>query len=398
MQKNSSGILTLRYGLLQGFYWAAFAAAIAFASVFLLSRGFSNTQIGVLLAVSNTLAAFAQPLLAAQVDKRPALSSRIVALALTAVALAAALLLAFLPASFWVTTVLFSAIIMLFQALGAFINALAFSPPAQSGVANYGVARAAGSLAYALVAWQLGSLIQGFGANTMLLVFSLLATALCLCLFFYRFPKQAAVPAQNSNEAPAASSLFGFLKKYRLFSLFLLGAVLIFTCYNICITYLAQIITGLGGSNATYGTAISVAAMLEIPTMLVFSRLVRRVKCTTLLKISGVFFLVKTLFYLLASGMGFIFAAQCMQPFSFALYTPASVHYVDTLLPTADKTKGHAFTSATFTVGAVLGTLSGGWLLDSYGAKTMLAVATVLSILGMLIFFYSARDRAAQKL
>ena len=47
---------TLRYTFLQGCYWACYCCTITFSSVYLLSQGFSNAQIGVLISVSGILA------------------------------------------------------------------------------------------------------------------------------------------------------------------------------------------------------------------------------------------------------------------------------------------------------------------------------------------------------
>ena len=43
--------LMLQYCVLQGSYWASFCVLYAFATVFLLSRGFESSMIGVIIAV-----------------------------------------------------------------------------------------------------------------------------------------------------------------------------------------------------------------------------------------------------------------------------------------------------------------------------------------------------------
>lgn len=380
--------LTLRYALVQGLYWAAFAAVIAFASVFLLASGFSNTQIGVLLAVANILAAITQPLLAAQVDKHPALTARYTALLLVAGAFAASLLLYWLQGIFWLTACLYCLAAMLIQSVHGFINAMGFELNTQTASINFGVARGCGALAYGVVAWQLGSLVTHWGAGVILLILS----ALWVACYFYRLPAAASHHTAGDQPQAAALGLLAFARKHRRFMLFLLGIIFIFTCYNIALTYLVQIIMGLGGTSADYGNAVLVSALFEFPTMFLFSRIVKRVPCGTLLKISGVFYLVKVLCFLLANGMGMIYVGQVMQFASFALFMPASVYYVDHLLPSADKVKGHAFTTAAITAGGVAGTLAGGWLLDAYGPTLMLAVAAVISAVGMVLFFVAVRN------
>ena len=61
--------LTFRYSLHQMAYWAAVAGVVSFASAYLLAKGFTAGQVGVLLAVGNLLSCTAQPLLAARADR-----------------------------------------------------------------------------------------------------------------------------------------------------------------------------------------------------------------------------------------------------------------------------------------------------------------------------------------
>ena len=61
--------MNLGYGSVHGFYWMSYGAICSFASVFLLARGYSNTDIGIMTAVSNVAAVFLQPLMADIADR-----------------------------------------------------------------------------------------------------------------------------------------------------------------------------------------------------------------------------------------------------------------------------------------------------------------------------------------
>ena len=61
--------LTLQYCILQGAYWASFCIIYSFATVFLLDRGFHNSQIGVIIAAGNILGVIFQPVFASVVDR-----------------------------------------------------------------------------------------------------------------------------------------------------------------------------------------------------------------------------------------------------------------------------------------------------------------------------------------
>ena len=57
------------YGAIFGSYWMIYAAISSFASVFMLAKGYTNSEIGVTLAVANVLAVVIQPLIADFVDR-----------------------------------------------------------------------------------------------------------------------------------------------------------------------------------------------------------------------------------------------------------------------------------------------------------------------------------------
>lgn len=62
-------LLNFEYACIQGTYWMVYSIVSSFASVFLLSRNYSNTEIGIILAVANVVAVILQPLAADLADR-----------------------------------------------------------------------------------------------------------------------------------------------------------------------------------------------------------------------------------------------------------------------------------------------------------------------------------------
>ena len=50
--ENGRQSKTAQYALIQALYWMSFCMIFAYASVYLLDRGFSNTAIGLLIGIS----------------------------------------------------------------------------------------------------------------------------------------------------------------------------------------------------------------------------------------------------------------------------------------------------------------------------------------------------------
>ena len=59
--ENGGQSKTAQYALIQGLYWMSFCMIFAYASVYLLDRGLSNTAIGLLIGISGSVSAILQP-------------------------------------------------------------------------------------------------------------------------------------------------------------------------------------------------------------------------------------------------------------------------------------------------------------------------------------------------
>ena len=67
--KQSQPSLTAVYSLVQASFWMSFCMAVSFASVYLLGLGYSNSALGVVLAVGNLLGAALGTELSSLIDR-----------------------------------------------------------------------------------------------------------------------------------------------------------------------------------------------------------------------------------------------------------------------------------------------------------------------------------------
>ena len=104
-----------------------------------------------------------------------------------------------------------------------------------------------------------------------------------------------------------------------------------------------------------------------------------------MLKWSGVFLVLKTLITLLAPNVGWIYVAQSLQFFAFAMFVPASVYYVNQVIRGADKVKGQAGMTIALSISGMIGNFLGGIMLDSSGVSFMLAVGLGVSLAGLVL-------------
>lgn len=379
--------LTGRYCLLQGSYYGVNCAVIGYASVFLLERGMSPAGIGALIAAGNVLSAVLQPMTAGIADR----SGRVTLKQMIRLAAAAGAILSLLVGVFGslkLIAPLYMALAMIANLEMPLVNAVSVYFSNRGHRINFGLARGIGSLTYAAFSYGLGLLAGMFGAGLIPWASMALYAAVFACcgLFSMKPGTTEAKEREVSAHHPARPRQRerSFFSRYRTFTLTLAGVVMLFAFHNITCTYMIRMMERFGGGSAEMGLALAVAAVCELPTMLLFSRLARRFRVSTLLAASAAGFVVKSLLLLAAWDVNMILAAQIFQAFSFALFIPASVAFTDQVMKAGDKIKGQAYMTAASTLGSVAGNLSGGIVLDASGVNAMLVLACAFALGGLL--------------
>ena len=385
--------LDIRYACIHGFYWMLCCSMIGYASVFLLDKGFTNTTIGTVLAISNILAVFGQPAVASYMDKTSKLSLRMLISLILVVIIALSLVLCFLTGASMVMVVLTIVAFTLMLTLQPFINSLTFAFEKNGIHINFGLARGIGSVAYAVMSLILGNLVAAFSPE--LLPFFYVGLSLCALFFVYTFflpgHKDEIVHQEKETEHDQLS-MGQFIKKYKTFMLLLVATVLLFFDHSVINNFFIQVVNHINGNSADMGNAIFLAAVLELPTMALFTKFQQKIGCKNIMLISAVFFSVKHVLTYFAVNMFMIYVAQVMQMLAYAVFIPASVYYVSQLVEEHDMNKGQALVTGAMTLASVFASLAGGVLLDALGVSKVLMIGAIISVLGTICMFISVED------
>lgn len=385
--------LDIRYACIHGFYWMLCCSMIGYASVFLLDKGFTNTTIGTVLAIANILAVFGQPAVASYMDKTSKLSLRMLISLILVVIIALSLVLCFLTGASMVMVVLTIVAFTLMLTLQPFINSLTFAFEKNGIHINFGLARGIGSVAYAVMSLILGNLVAAFSPE--LLPFFYVGLSLCALFFVYTFflpgHKDEIVHQEKETEHDQLS-MGQFIKKYKTFMLLLVATVLLFFDHSVINNFFIQVVNHINGNSADMGNAIFLAAVLELPTMALFTKFQQKIGCKNMMLISAVFFSVKHVLTYFAVNMFMIYVAQVMQMLAYAVFIPASVYYVSQLVEEHDMNKGQALVTGAMTLASVFASLAGGVLLDALGVSKVLMIGAIISVLGTICMFISVED------
>lgn len=390
-------MLTAKYAGIQGMYYGSMAPVSAFASAFLLYRGFDNSQIGSVIALGAIGATILQMTFGGFVGSGRRISVRAMTSGLLVALLGLSIVLCTGLPGTGATMVVYVSIMVLALALQPLVSSMNFSFQDRGIAINYGVARAAGSVTYAILSAIIGGAVARYSGAAVPWFNILTFGGMLLFVASFRLGKAAedALPLRSPEPAPedAASQPGerGFFRRNRGFLALLTGIALVYLNLAATQTYFLQIITSKGGDSVSLGIVAAIGAAMEIPMMIGFMWLSRRVKCGVLIQVSALFFTVKTVAILFAPDVTGLYFAQILHMFGYALFAPTSVYYVNQMMGEGDKVKGQAYLGSAMAIGSIGASFAGGRILDAYGPQAMLQGAITLSVVGNVVVVLAAR-------
>ena len=378
--------LTLRYTLQQMAYWAAAAGVMSFATAYLLAKEFPASQVGVLLASGNLLSCLMQPVLAERADRA---GGDILKKLLVAMSLMSALCFALLPI-LSLPRGLFGLLYLLgvffLDAMLPLLNAISVAYNSSGWRINYGLGRGVGSFAFSIAALVVGEAIANFGADWMIWIsVTVLLAHAAMSLSYPSLRSGDGVKTELAQDE--SCSLPVFFGRYRWYCASLVGVALLAMFHAMTENYLIETVKPLGGDSGSVGVALFIATLIEMPVLVWFDWVRRRISDTWLLKIAGISFLVKAVLFLLAGSVAEIYLLQLLQATSYAFLSPTQLYYASHRVARADMVKGQACITASYALGCALGNFTGGQLLHFFTLRTTLWAGVGIAAAGTVILF-----------
>ena len=395
---NKNHRTSLAYYIIQGSYWMSICVASNYAAFYLQSRGYTNSQLGLILALGNIAGFILSPSLASIIDR----SKRVgifhclwVLLAVQGLLLGMFILI---PGKSILVSLLYGIYMAVVVAINPLNTELCFQLSRWGATVSYSPARGIGSLCYALMALILGQLTLRLGEE--MLPFAGLLCLLCQALpllYICRVKRANSLLTQEAveREKPQGLSLGKFILSNGRFSILMLGLALTFFSYNISDYFLINIARSVGGDTGDLGGISAFKAMMEIPVMLMYVRLTRRFRCSSVMCLASLAFAAKSAALALAGSVQGLYAANLFQALSFALMIPAMVQYVNLVVDHKDSAKGQAIANGMMTLGAVFASLIGGPMYDLLSVRTTLVIGTIIALAGTVITLLAVERKKA---
>ena len=375
---------TLRYTLINVLYFVAFCTIHAYAAVFLLDKGFTNTQVGIALAISNILSVIGQPLVAGIIDRGKFLTNRLTVMFSSLFLLLGSLTLVFVNTE---KVPIFAIFVLMYTIQFVYMPmmiAMNFEYAKAGCNINFGLARGLGSAGFAVTSFFLGKAVENYGTNVILYVTIAAMTVMVIHVFFFKKPKtEETEEVSEIIKESEGSGFFAFVKKYPFFIVFLIGTACCFFAHNMINDFMIQIIRSLGGNETQLGYATFLQAILELPVMALIGYVLKKISERHMLVFSAVSFFIKTAILIFATSMIGMYVSQSFQMFAYAVFIPVAAYFADNVMAENDKVKGQAFINSAITLGGVFSNLICGKLLDAFGVKTMILVGVAVCLVGV---------------
>ena len=381
MKRSFVNRTTLVFGAVHFLYWAVFCLMVTFTSVFLLDKGLSNSVIGLILGVSYLLSALLQPVVGSFFSTHSIPRGKGIAVIYIPVAVLA-FVIRFLPLNAYVIGVMMVFMITVQSMLQPSVNALYQSMETPEEPVNFGLARGLGSVSYALSSFVAGRLLAVFGPPILPAMYMIAIILLVLLLMWI---KTSEVQTQGSGTAASNMSYKEMLMKYPHLRLFVPGMICLFLTYSFIDSFLIQILMSIGGNSSDLGTAITASAILELPAMVLYAWLCQKGIGLKVYRISMWIWLAKDLLTAFATSPAQLFVIQMMGCGCAAIYVPGMMYYMRRSLPPALLLRGATLAGTATTLGSLIATLVGGWLMDHAGVHNALMLVQIPAIAGTLL-------------
>lgn len=389
--KNKNTYISLTSALLMGLYWFGNAFILTYASIFLLDKGLNNTQIGLVLSVGGILSILFQGIPSSLADRFDRVSLKLIMCLFLIMELTLAGGIYFHSGNKPLLMAEYALLEGADWAFLAFINAASMEYENHGCHINFSVVRSFGSLFYGISTLMLGLLSNRFGLDFLIPCLILVRVITLINVLLMKNTRKA---GSSKRHQPAASGYLSFFREHPKLPLLLFGFFCLWMSGTSTNNYLIHIVHKAGGNNAAMGFISSTSAWMEVPFMLLCGFLLKKYSCTSLLQISSFFYILKPSILLLASNIPMAALGQYMQGPSYAIFTIASVYYMNHMVDSKDNAKAQAILGiCTKGLSSIIANLVSGIILDRLGINGMLTFCLFCTICGFCTIQFVTRTQ-----
>jgi PPP family 3-phenylpropionic acid transporter len=250
---------------------------------------------------------------------------------------------------------------------------------------NYGDLRVWGTVGWSISSVLVGALVEKFSIQWLFFSY-IVFMILTLLVSLFQPGRRQVLPTSLASGLKHLLIRRNFL--IFLFSIFLLSVTL-----GAVNSFFSIYLDEIGAKEGIIGLGWALAAVSEVPVMLLSSAIMRHIGSSGLLKVAFITFALRWLLFSFIDTPTWALFVQLMHGLSFAAFLVGGVTYINERTPEGLGTTAQAiFNTATFGLGSIVGSLSGGYLYDLAGMMTLFRILSLVAIIGLAIFWLGNRS------
>lgn len=373
---------------LRAFNFSTFATqalVVSFIPLYFMTRGFTESQIGVLYSSGLFVSIFANIITGLASDKYRTIRKILIALLLGQLAM---LSLLFPLENFAMVCAVMTAFYFFQTPIIPLSDSLILLSSQYTG-RPYALIRIFGSLGFALSAYGLGLLLKGIGSEWTIFV-ALCTVGISLVL---------TIVIKDYQGASRKIEFAGFFKllKQRHVLLFFLLILMVSISHRMYEGFLAVTMRQLGASDSLVGLSLLVSASSEIPILFLLGKYGHKFKELPLLVIASLMYGLRLWLMGEIEDPRWFIATQAMHSVSFGIYFSTALRYISHLIPDEYRSSGQAVYTVIWTgLAGLISGVFGGLVYEQLGRVMFYHAATGIAVAaaaGFLLYFFSRHNK-----
>ncbi|SDJ78040.1 MFS transporter [Sediminibacillus albus] len=356
-------------------FHAANSIIITFLPIYLQDKDLDGTEIGYVLAIGPMTSLLAQPFWGYMSDKYRTVK-RMILICLAGLLISS---LIFFQMNMLASILLMGAVFYFFiSPVGALSDSLAQRKSQQLSV-DFGSIRTWGSIGFAVSSLLIGEMLARIGVQHMVWPYFLFgAASLLACITL------TDVKVENTASAVQLADIKRLLQSAP-FIIFLLLIMFLTVTHRANDSFLGIYIVQLGGSEGLVGLAWFAGVASEALVFALAATWFRKLHPLIFIIAAGLLYSSRWFIYAMVDEPVWVIAFQFMHGLSFGVFYLAAFQYVSRLIPASLQSTGHLlFVSVFFGLSGIIGSLFGGFIIDTMGGEMLYLVMAWIALFGSI--------------
>lgn len=372
MQKNSS-LHSLK--LLLFLFHATNTIILSFLPLYLKFKGLNGTEIGWVLAIGPLASIISQPFWGYLSDKYKTVKTMLI---ISVIGMLIASII-FFQMNHLLAILIIGAVFYFFSSpVGALSDSLA-QRRANDLQVSFGSIRMWGSIGFAFSSLVVGHILTEIGVQYIIWPYVIFGSILLVVAFSIKDVKTDSEPVSFED----VRGLFN----YRPYIIFLLFMLFITISHRANDSFIGIYIAELGGAENLVGIAWFVGVMSEAAVFALAVFWFRKLNPILFIILAGILYAMRWFIYGSIDSPLTIILFQVLHGATFGIFYVASFDFVTKLIPKNLQATGHLiFYSVLFGISGIIGSLSGGFIIENYSGATLYKMMGATSSIGVVLF------------